>query len=71
MSQVALEERVTRLEKLYDDWLHGQLDRREPGRDDWLKSVGMFGGDPVMKEIIEEGRRVRAQDREQTRTDRP
>ena len=71
MSQVPLEERVTRLEQLYDDWLRGQGDRREPGRDDWLKTVGMFAGDPVMKEIIEEGRRVRAQDREQTRTDRP
>ena len=71
MSQLPLEERVTRLEQLYDDWLRGQLDSREPGRDDWLKTVGMFAGDPVMKEIIEEGRRVREQDREQTRTDRP
>ena len=71
MSQVTLEERVTRLEKLYDDWFHSQLDRREPGRDDWLKSVGMFAGDPVMKEIIEQGRRVREQDRQQTGTNRP
>ena len=71
MSQVRLEERVTRLEQLYDDWLRGQLDPREPMRDDWLKTVGMFAGDPAMKEIIEEGRRVREQDREQTRTDRP
>jgi hypothetical protein len=71
MSQVTLEERVTRLEKLYDDWIQGQLDRPEPGRDDWLKSVGMFAGDPVMKEIIDEGRHVREQDRQQTRTDRP
>jgi hypothetical protein len=71
MSQATLEERVKRLEELYDDWLHGQLDRGEPGRDDWLKSVGMLGSDPVMKEIIEEGRRVREQDRQQTRTDRP
>ncbi len=71
MSQVTLEERVTRLEKLYDGLIHCQLDRREPGRDDWLKSVGMFADDPVMKEIIEEGRRVREQDRQQTRMDRP
>ena len=70
MSQVPLEERVSRLEQLYDDWLRGQPDFREPRRDDWLKTVGMFADDPVMKEIIEEGRRVRAQDREQTRTDR-
>jgi hypothetical protein len=71
MSQVPLEERVSRLEQLYDDWLRGQLDLHEPRRDDWLKTVGMFADDPVIKEIIEEGRRVREQDREQTRTDRP
>lgn len=69
MSQTSLEERVTRLEKLYDDWLHGQAGRHEPGRDDWLKSVGMFAGDPVMKDIIEHGRRVREEDRQQTQTD--
>jgi len=66
MSQVTLEERVTRLERLYDDWFRGQLDRREPGPDDWLRSVGMFAGDLVMREIIEEGFRVREQDRQQT-----
>ena len=68
---MTLEERVARLEKLFDDWVHGQLDRRGPGRDDWMKTVGMFAGDPVMKEIIEEGRRVREQDRQQTQMDRP
>ena len=71
MSQAALEERVARLEKLFDEWVLGPLDRGEPGRDDWMKSVGMFAGDPVMKEIIDEGRRVREQDRQQTRLDRP
>ena len=70
MSQASLEERVARLEKLFDDWVHGQLDRRDPGRDDWMKTVGMFAGDPVMKEIIEEGRRVREQDRQQSQMDR-
>ena len=71
MSQVTLEERVARLEKLCDDWVQGQVDRREPGRDDWMKTVGMFTGDPVMKEIIEKGRRVREQDRQQTEMDGP
>jgi hypothetical protein len=71
MLQVSLEERVTRLEQLYEDWFSGQPDRREPGRDDWLKSVGMFARDPMMKEIIDEGRRVREQDRQQTQSDRP
>lgn len=71
MSQVTLEERVARLEKLFDDWVQSQLDRREPARDDWMKTVGMFAGDPAMKEIIEEGRHVREMDRQQTEMDRP
>jgi hypothetical protein len=36
-----------------------------------MKTLGMFAGDPVMKEIIEEGRRVREQDRQQSRLDSP
>ena len=70
MSQSTLEERVTRLEQLYDDWLRKRSVEGEPARDDWLKSVGMFAGDPLMKDIIEEGRRVREEDRQQTRGDR-
>jgi hypothetical protein len=66
MSQVTLEERVSRLEQLYEDWVHGELAGRQAGRDDWLKTLGMFAGDPVMKEIIEEGRLVREQDRQQS-----
>ena len=67
MSQPTLEERVERLEKLFSDFIDGQTRLHEPGRDDWQRTVGMFAGDPVMKEIIEEGRRVREEDRQQTR----
>lgn len=68
MSHTTLEARVARLEKLFDELVHSQVDRHEPGRDEWQKTVGMFAGDPVMKEIIEEGRHVREEDRRQTRT---
>ncbi len=71
MSQVTLEERVSRLEQLYEDWVHGQLAGCQAGRDDWLRTFGMFAGDPVMKGIIEEGRRVRELDRQQSRPDAP
>jgi len=40
----------------------------QPGRDDWQKTFGMFVGDPVMKEIIEAGRRIREEDRRQAGT---
>lgn len=32
---------------------------------DWRATFGMFAGDPIMQEVIEEGRKIRQQDREQ------
>jgi hypothetical protein len=59
MSQATIEERVTRLEQLVDQLLQGKPSSAQPGRDDWKKTFGMFAGDPVMKEIIEAGERIR------------
>ncbi len=56
-----IEERIDRLEKA----VFGK--RQEPSRDDWQKSVGMFRGDPVMKEILDDVRQSRNQEREQAR----
>jgi hypothetical protein len=56
-----IEERIDRLEKA----VFGK--RPEPSRDDWQKSVGMFRGDPVMKEILDDVRQARNQEREQAR----
>jgi hypothetical protein len=58
VSEATLEERVTKLEKLVDELMHsvGTSGRKK----DWRRTVGMFEGDPIMKEIIEEGRRIRA-----------
>ncbi len=33
---------------------------------DWRRTAGLFDGDPLMKELIEEGQRVRDQDRRKT-----
>ena len=54
----ALEQEVARLSRL----LPGEA--RSPKKD-WRSTLGMFAGDPVMKEIIEEGRKIRERDREQ------
>jgi hypothetical protein len=34
---------------------------------DWRSTIGMFSGDAVMKEIFEEGRKIREKDRERAR----
>lgn len=63
MSDPTLEERVGKLEKFVDE-----LKRKPPaaaGARDWRRTVGVFDGDPVMKEVIEEGRRIREDDRRQ------
>jgi len=68
MPQGTLEERVTRLEEIVDQFLHSKSGFPEPGRHDWRKTFGMFAGDPVMKEIIDAGRRIREQEREQAQS---
>jgi len=37
---------------------------------DWRKSVGMFKDRPVMKEVDQEGTRIRDEDRERAASDR-
>jgi hypothetical protein len=32
---------------------------------DWRRTVGMFDGDPIMRQIIKEGQRIREADRRQ------
>jgi hypothetical protein len=66
MSDVTIEERVSRLERLVEQLLQAKSNSTQPGRDDWQRTFGMFAGDPVMKEIIEAGRRIREEDRRQT-----
>ena len=63
MPETTLEERVTTLEKLVAELMH-KADTAVQKKD-WRRTVGMFDGDPIMKEIIDEGRRVREADRRQ------
>jgi hypothetical protein len=63
VAHVTLEERVTKLEKLVDELMHKT--ETSVRKKDWRRTIGMFEGDPVMKEIIEEGRRIREADRRQ------
>ena len=60
MTQPPLEERVAALEQVI-----AQLVARPGGviGKNWRSTIGMFDGDPVMKEIDEEGRKIRAEDR--------
>lgn len=60
---VTLEERVTKLEKLVDELMHKAATPMY--KKDWRRTVGMFEGDPIMKEIIAEGQRIRKEDRRQ------
>ena len=63
MSETTLEERVAILEKLVAELMH----KTDTGmrKKDWRRTVGMFDGDSIMKEIIDAGRRVREADRRQ------
>ena len=56
-----IEEQIARLEKA----VFGE--HQEPSRDDWQKSVGMFRGDPVMQEILDDVRKARDRERELSR----
>jgi len=63
-----LEERVASLEhqvaELSKRLLPGE---KFPPEKDWRSTIGMFANDPIMKEIDEEGRKIREEDRERTR----
>lgn len=67
MSHATLEERVAKLEKQVAELLSSSGQPKH--KKDWRRTVGMFTGDPIMKEIQEEARRFREADRERARRD--
>jgi hypothetical protein len=67
MSDTTLEQRVATLEQKVADLMDKVLS--PPVEKDWRSTIGMFAGDSVMKEIDEEGRKIREADREQARRD--
>ncbi len=63
MPPMSLEQRVERLEHIMDE-LRSETPR-EPGRDDWLATIGGFSADPLAKEIMDEALRLRETERQQ------
>ena len=57
MASTTIEDRVAELERLVDKLM--QRSGRSTEEKDWRRTVGMFDSDEIMKEIIEEGRRIR------------
>ncbi|WP_442484324.1 hypothetical protein [Aeoliella sp. SH292] len=64
MAENTVEDRLAALEeavaKLTRRLLPGE---KLPPEKDWRSTIGMFAGDPIMAEIIEEGRKIREEDR--------
>jgi hypothetical protein len=75
MSHATLEERVARLEKRLDELVQEKSAVDQPLQKDWRRTVGMFKGDAIMKEIIDEALRMREEERrearEQERSEQP
>jgi hypothetical protein len=66
MSRATLEERVTALERHVGALL---ADRAKTQRaKDWRRTRGAFTGDDFMKQVFEEGRRIRAAERPVSRS---
>ena len=65
MSQTSVEERISALERTIADLVQW---RRGANRvKDWKRTVGMFSGNELMKEIDAAGQRIRDQDRQRAR----
>ena len=70
MPSRTLEQRVTRLEGLVRQLI--AADANTTGRSDGCtKTIGMFAGDHVMREVTDEGTRIRQEERGQTSTGCP
>lgn len=65
MSRPTLEDRVATLEKQVAQLLANAA--AAPPHKDWRRIAGRFTGDEVMKQIDEEGRKIREADRQRAR----
>lgn len=63
MSQANVEERLSALERTVAEFV-----KRSAGRvKDWKRTVGMFSGNELMKEIDAAGHKIREEDRQRAR----
>ncbi|MCX7429027.1 MAG: hypothetical protein NTW96_25800 [Planctomycetia bacterium] len=69
MTRRKLEERIASLEDTVAQLVAVVRPAKQNG--DWRSTVGMFEDDPVIREIQEEGRRLREADRRETQWDTP
>lgn len=71
MSDANFETRLNSLEQQVQDILArlAAPNGNGPRHRDWRHSLGMFDQSPMMRQIDEEGRRIRQQDREQVAND--
>jgi len=67
VAQDTIESRVARLEEQMSQLIRGRIDEDQPPEDAWEQTVGMFRGDPIVGEMIEEAERIREEDRRRTR----
>ena len=72
MSPETIESRVARLEDQVSMLLRNRANENranenQPATGAWRKTVGMFRGDPIFGEMIEEAQRLREEDRRLTR----
>ncbi len=67
MSQPTVEERIAALEQEVARLSQLRPGERSAPEKNWRSTRGMFAGDAIFKEIIDEGRKLRECDRQQTR----
>ena len=65
MPHETLEDRVARLETIVEQMKNGSADQSAPRIKDWRRTVGMFRGDSVMKEVIDGALQMREEERRQ------
>ena len=65
MAEATLEERVATLEQLVAQLM--RISEKTARNKDWRRTIGMFDDDPIMQEIVAEGRRLREEDSRQGR----
>lgn len=69
MADSVLEERVARLERLVDGLVEDRLRYPSSGKD-WRSTIGMFDGDPIFREMLDDVFRRRDEERLQAREER-